>query len=119
MEKKSLAHISYIFCSDDYLLKINQEYLQHDFYTDIITFDLTEENGIIGEVYISVDRIKENAKKYSSSFLVESHRVIFHGALHLCNYEDKTKANKLIMTKKEDYYLTLFNIIKVPQKTVS
>jgi len=109
-EKKRLQHISYIFCSDDYLLKINQQYLKHDFYTDIITFNLSETKEVIGEVYISIDRLKENAKQFGSTFFEESHRVIFHGALHLCNYKDKTKAQKHIMSKTEDYYLGLFGL---------
>ena len=104
-EKESLEHISYIFCSDDYLLKINHQYLQHDFYTDIITFDLSEKKEIIGEVYISIERVRENAKQYASSFKIELHRVIFHGALHLCGFDDKSAFKKKEMTSKENYYI--------------
>jgi rRNA maturation RNase YbeY len=104
-EKKTLQHISYIFCSDDYLLKINQQYLKHDFYTDIITFDLSETKEVIGEVYISIERVHENAKQFGTSFFEESHRVVFHGALHLCGFDDKSSVKKKEMTLKEDYYL--------------
>ncbi|MBS1948867.1 MAG: rRNA maturation RNase YbeY [Bacteroidetes bacterium] len=106
-EKKKLIHISYIFCSDDYLLQINRRYLQHDFYTDIITFDLSETKGVIGEVYISVERVKENSKKFKTSVKLELGRVIVHGALHLSGYNDKTTAQKKEMKQKEDFYLSL------------
>jgi probable rRNA maturation factor len=107
-EGKTIHKINYIFCSDHYLLEINQKYLNHDFFTDIITFDLTEEHGIIGEIYISVDRVKENAVIHSFSFREELLRVLFHGAIHLCGYDDKKKSEITIMRKKEDYYLQLF-----------
>lgn len=104
-----LASLDYIFCSDDYLLKINQDFLKHDYYTDIITFDLTEQDqSISGEIYISIDRVKDNAIQQGTSFKEELHRVVFHGALHLCGYKDKSKKDKLAMTKKEDYYLSRF-----------
>ena len=105
MENKKLCALRYIFCSDDYLLKINRKYLQHDFYTDTITFDLSEKNGVFGEIYVSVDRIKDNAFLFNSSFRNEIHRVIFHSALHLCGYEDKNMNKKKLMTKKEEFYL--------------
>ncbi|HEX8460533.1 MAG TPA: rRNA maturation RNase YbeY [Segetibacter sp.] len=108
-EGKSLALINYIFCSDKYLLEINQSFLKHDFYTDIVTFDLSEKGeGVTGEIYISVDRVKENAEVHNSTFLGEMLRVIFHGSLHLCGYKDKTKSEITIMREKEDYYLRLF-----------
>jgi probable rRNA maturation factor len=101
-----LHELTYVFCSDEYLLKINQQYLDHDTYTDIITFDNSDEEGIItGDIFISIPRIKENAAKFSASETDELHRVIIHGALHLLGYKDKTPASKKKMTEKEDYYL--------------
>lgn len=107
-EKTAAASLGYVFCSDDYLLQINKDYLNHDYYTDIITFDLSvsKQSPIIGEVYISIDSIRDNAKRFNTSISQELHRVIFHGALHLCGYKDKTKIDKELMTKKEDQYLT-------------
>lgn len=104
-EGKKLRSINYIFCSDEDILKINKQYLKHDFYTDIITFDLSESDQIVAEVYISTERVRENAKSLGTSFISEIHRVIFHGALHLCGYGDKTKSEKVEMRKREDYYL--------------
>jgi len=102
-----LQELTYVFCSDEYLLKINQQYLDHDTYTDIITFDNSEEEGLItGDIFISIPRIKENAEKFSVSETDELHRVIIHGALHLLGYKDKTTASKKKMSLKEDYYLT-------------
>ena len=101
-----LDALTYVFCSDDYLLSINQQYLDHDTYTDIITFDNSEEERLItGDIFISMHRIKENAVKFSVSEADELHRVIIHGALHLLGYKDKTPASKKKMTQKEDYYL--------------
>ncbi|MCW3113260.1 MAG: metal-dependent hydrolase YbeY [Segetibacter sp.] len=107
-EGRPLKKINYIFCSDEYLLEINKSYLQHDYYTDIITFDLSEQEGTIGEIYISVDRVKENSKSHATSFSTELLRVIFHGALHLIGYKDKKKSEITIMRDKEEYYLRLF-----------
>ena len=108
-EGKVIAHISYIFCDDAYLLEINQSYLQHDTFTDIITFDLSEEkNQLISDIYISIERVKENSKAFTTSFESELLRVIFHGALHLCGYKDKTKADQMKMRQMEDYYLQQF-----------
>ena len=107
-EGKILNKIDYIFCSDNYLLQINKEFLQHDFFTDIISFDLSEGQNINGEIYISLDRVKENAITHVSSFKNELCRVIIHGALHLCGYNDKKKSEKTTMRMKEDYYLQLF-----------
>ena len=105
-EKKRLAQLTYIFCSDDYLLQINKQYLQHNYYTDIITFDLSEDNNqVTGEVYISLDRVKDNAHTYNVSFQKELLRVIFHGALHLCGYRDKNEKEQTLMRKAEDKYL--------------
>ena len=95
--------LNYIFCSDEYLLEINRSYLDHDTYTDIITFDMSEtENDIAGEIYISVDRVAENATKFAGSYIQELHRVIFHGRLHLCGFGDKKKQEKEEMRKQED-----------------
>ena len=106
------AIISVVFCSDKSLLEINQEYLQHDTYTDIITFDLKNPHDtsylIEGELYISVDRIKENAKQFNVSFDVELRRVISHGIIHLNGYQDKAPAEKEIMRKKENEALALW-----------
>ncbi|MBY0481576.1 MAG: rRNA maturation RNase YbeY [Chitinophagaceae bacterium] len=108
-EKKVLTELTYVFCSDEFLLEINRNYLQHDFYTDIITFDLSEtQHEIIGEIYISLDRIKENAEELETSLKEETLRVLFHGALHLCGYKDKTKSQIAIMRKKEEQYLQLY-----------
>ena len=110
-EKMKLGNLSYIFCSDEHLLTINNDFLKHDFYTDVITFDLSSsKNEIEGEVYLSVDRIKDNAKQLGVSFKEELHRVIFHGALHLCGYKDKKKEEALIMRSKENKYLKRYLI---------
>ena len=108
-EKKKLADLNYIFCSDDYLLDINKQYLKHNFYTDIITFGLSEPGEpISGEIYISIDRVRDNSLQFKTSLKKELHRVIFHGALHLCGYRDKKKEEELIMRKMEDKYLNLY-----------
>jgi probable rRNA maturation factor len=109
-EGRELALVEYIFCTDEYLLSINKQFLQHDYYTDIITFDLTEKKGssTIGEIYISIDRVKENAVDHKVSFQTELLRVIAHGALHLCGFGDKTKSEITIMRTKEDEYLRIF-----------
>jgi probable rRNA maturation factor len=108
-EKKRLADLQYIFVSDDRLLKINQQFLQHDCFTDIITFPLTEPGQpICGEIYISVDRVRENARKFGSSVKKELLRVIFHGALHLCGYRDKTPKEEEKMRQLEEKYLILY-----------
>lgn len=104
-EKRKLGNINYIFCSDKKLLEINQQFLKHDYYTDIITFDLSADSSVVAEVYISIDRVRDNAKILGVSFKQELHRVIFHGALHLCGYSDKRPAEKALMRKKEDFYL--------------
>jgi probable rRNA maturation factor len=108
-EGKSLGDISFIFCSDGYLLEVNRKYLDHDFYTDIITFDYVDNDIINGDIFISSDRVKENAIDYSNSFDAELNRVLVHGVLHLLCYKDKSKRDKVLMTEKEDFYL---NILK-------
>jgi len=108
-ERKRLAELNYIFCSDAFLLKVNRQFLQHDFYTDIITFDLSGPGQAINaEVYISVDRVRENAGQFSTTLKRELHRVIFHGALHLCGFGDKKPQERAIMRKKEDKWLDLY-----------
>jgi probable rRNA maturation factor len=102
----NLNHLNYIFCSDDYLLKINQQYLDHDTFTDIITFDNSSEKGVIaGDIFISIERIRENAILFKSAETDELHRVLIHGTLHLLGYGDKSPASKKKMTLKEDFYL--------------
>jgi rRNA maturation RNase YbeY len=106
---KSLDCINYIFCSDSYLLNINKEFLQHDYLTDILTFDLSNDKiSIIGEIYISIDRVKDNASIFGKSFNEEMHRVIFHGALHLCGYKDKKINDIKTMRRAEDFYLAKY-----------
>ena len=104
-----LNELNYIFCSDEYLLQINNDHLQHDYYTDIITFTL-EDRGepVIGEIYISLDRIKDNSKIEKTNLIHETLRVIFHGCLHLCGYKDKKKEEIVIMRQKEDYYINKY-----------
>jgi probable rRNA maturation factor len=108
-EGKYSTEISYIFCSDAYLHQMNLEYLNHDTYTDIITFDYTENSVVSGDIFISIDRVKENAKKFNTTFLNELSRVIIHGVLHLVGYKDKSTEQKQVMRSKEDFYLTLQN----------
>src|SRR6185312_7511210 len=101
-----LKELNYIFCSDSYLLQINQQYLDHDTYTDIVTFDNSDiAKTITGDIFISIDRIRENASKFGVTEANEVHRVIIHGALHLLGYKDKSPADKKKMTLKEDFYL--------------
>ncbi len=108
-EKKKLGNLSYIFCSDEHLLSINKDFLKHDFYTDVISFDLSATKRLTeGEIYLSVDRIKDNAEQLGVSFKEELHRVIFHGALHLCGYKDKKKADVQQMRSAENKYLQLY-----------
>lgn len=106
-EGKYLQSAQFIFCSDEYLLNMNKQFLEHDFYTDIITFDLSEGEEIIGEIYISIDRVVDNAVKLELPWDTELQRVIFHGTLHLCGYKDKTKREISIMRDQEEYYLRL------------
>ena len=110
-EKVKLADLQYVFCSDDRLLEINKQFLNHDYYTDIITFHLSgASQPINAEIYISVDRVRENAREFNSSVQMELHRVIFHGALHLCGYKDKTRKNQAEMRKMEDKYLEMYSV---------
>jgi probable rRNA maturation factor len=105
-ENSFIGELNFIFCSDEYLLKINQEYLDHDTYTDIITFDNSkEESEISGDIFISIERVTENASQLKIDPQTELHRVIIHGVLHLIGFLDKTPSDKALMTSKEDYYL--------------
>jgi rRNA maturation RNase YbeY len=108
-EKAVLSFVNCIFCSDEYLHKINKKHLKHNFLTDIITFDFSEKkNQIEGDLYISVDRVKDNAKKYKDTFLDETTRVVLHGLLHLIGYNDKTEKEKKRMRVLENKYVSLY-----------
>ena len=115
MEETPLRSLNYVFCSDEYLLGINQKFLKHDFYTDIITFDLRSNvhEPVTGEIYISIDRVKDNCINHKTSYEEELLRVIFHGALHLCGFKDKRKSEILLMRQKEAQYLRLYNESKI------
>jgi len=107
-EKKTIKEINYIFCSDEYLLQLNQGFLNHKTLTDIITFDNSEgKNGLEGEIYISIERVQENAIKFNTEFEDELHRVMIHGVLHLIGYKDKKHSEKALMRKKEEACLSL------------
>lgn len=107
-EGYQLLELNFIFCSDDYLLNINRTYLNHDTYTDTVTFDNSEtEKDILGDIFISIDRVRENAKTFKTSVKDELHRVMVHSTLHLLGYKDKTTKDKTIMTAKENEYLAL------------
>jgi len=108
LEKRNIGSISFIICPDTYLHELNLKYLNHDTYTDIITFDYSDDTRLLsGDIFISLDRVKENAKHYHVSFVKELHRVMIHGLLHLAGYKDKTSEEKMAMRAKEDYYLSL------------
>lgn len=100
--------LNYIFCTDAYLLTINRQFLDHDTYTDIITFDLSEDDKLIGEIYISTERVQENAGAFGKTYNNELHRVIFHGALHLCGFKDKTDEDEQLMRTKENECLAAY-----------
>ncbi|MBS1584170.1 MAG: rRNA maturation RNase YbeY [Bacteroidetes bacterium] len=103
LKKINKMALDYIFCTDEYLLGINQQFLKHDTLTDIITFDLSDSiDELMGEIYISVERVRENAQKFGVNYNDELHRVIFHGALHLCGFKDKKEADRLEMRRMED-----------------
>jgi rRNA maturation RNase YbeY len=111
-EKCLPGNINYIFVDDEALLKINLDYLNHNTYTDIITFDYTEEGTVSGDIYISVERVRENALKFKVDAEEELRRVMIHGVLHLCGYKDKTKGDAALMRKKENASLKLLNKLK-------
>ena len=110
-EIRKLGEINIIFCSDNYILDINQRFLSHDYFTDIITFDYCEGDKLSGDLFISVDSIKENSIQYGTEFNDELNRVMVHGILHLIGYDDHTKAQQKQMRQKEDYYLSLRDLI--------
>ena len=107
-EEKKLGKINYIFCDDDYLLTVNQDFLKHDYYTDVITFDYVKGKTISADIFVSLPRILENASALSNEFNSEFLRVLAHGILHLCGYKDKTPEEIFIMRQKEDFYLSNF-----------
>jgi probable rRNA maturation factor len=109
-EKKKLGELTYVFCDDEYLHKINVEYLNHDTLTDIISFDYTEGDVISGDIFISVERVKDNASDFNTSFNEELKRVIIHGVMHYCGYKDKSKNDELLMRKKEDEKIAMFHV---------
>jgi rRNA maturation RNase YbeY len=109
-EGKKEGEINYIFCDDEYLLQLNQEHLQHDYYTDIISFDYTMGNEISGDMFISIERVKENAVDFNVAFEDELRRVLVHGVLHYCGYKDKIEADELLMRSKEDEKLAMFHV---------
>jgi probable rRNA maturation factor len=105
-EKRPLEKLTIIFCDDQYLLGLNRRFLKHNYYTDILSFPMSEGNKpLVGEIYISVERVRENARSAGSTFRVELHRVIFHGVLHFCGYLDKSASDIRLMRKMEDNYL--------------
>ncbi|MFV0553361.1 MAG: rRNA maturation RNase YbeY [Mangrovibacterium sp.] len=108
-EEKKLGDVNFIFCSDDYLLDVNRQYLNHDYYTDIITFDYVEDRLISGDLFISCDRVVENAETFQVKFDEEMRRMLIHGVLHLLGYKDKEPADKELMTSKENFYLAKFS----------
>lgn len=110
-EIKRIGDISIIFCSDNYILDVNQKYLQHDYFTDIITFDYCEGDRLSGDLFISVDSVRENSIEYGTDFADELNRVIVHGLLHLIGYDDHTESDVAVMRKKENYYLSLRELL--------
>ena len=111
-EIRKIGNISIIFCSDNYILDINQKFLQHDYFTDIITFDYCEGDKLSGDLFISVDTVRENAKLYNTDFNDELNRVMVHGILHLIGYDDHSQKDKQLIRKKEDYYLSFREALK-------
>jgi rRNA maturation RNase YbeY len=108
-ENREIEDLGFVFCTDNFLLDINQRYLEHDTLTDIITFDYCVGEILSGEIYISIDRVRENAGQFNVEFITELRRVMIHGLLHLCKYGDKDNAEKKLMRKKESYYIAKFS----------
>lgn len=104
---KKVGNIAYIFCSDEKILEVNKQYLQHDYYTDIITFDYTEEDVISGDLFISLDTVKSNSEQFHTDYNEELHRIIIHGILHLCGINDKGPGERELMTEKENKALAI------------
>lgn len=117
---KNLKELNFIFCSDEYLIEINKQFLNHHFYTDIITFDNSDQSiDIEGDIFISIERVRENAQKLNNPFIEELHRVLIHGVLHLLGHHDSSPEEKALMRKTEDHYLTLRNFdTDVPRGTL-
>lgn len=109
-ESKKEGEINYIFCDDDYLLEINQQYLDHDTLTDIISFDYSVGNELHGDIFISIERVRENAEEFNVSFDEELKRVMAHGVLHYCGYKDKTESDEKLMRSKEDEKIIMFHV---------
>jgi probable rRNA maturation factor len=109
-EQKTEGEINYIFCDDDYLLEINQQYLDHDTLTDIISFDYSIGNDLHGDIFISIDRVKENALDFNVSFEEELRRVLVHGVLHYCGYKDKSENDEKLMRQKEEEKMKMFHV---------
>lgn len=107
---KKIGDINYLFCTDEKILEVNNQYLSHDFYTDIITFDYSEGNKISGDIFISLDTVRSNSQKYNTGFMEEMHRVIIHGILHLCGIDDKSKTDSQRMREAENNALKQINI---------
>ena len=107
-EQKKVGKITYVFCTDEALLKVNKDFLQHDYYTDVITFDYVKGKTISADIFVSLPRISENAMTLSKDFTSELNRVLAHGILHLCGYKDKTNEEQTEMRNKEDFYLNIF-----------
>jgi rRNA maturation RNase YbeY len=107
-EGKVLKDLSLVFTDDEYLLEVNKQYLNHDYFTDVITFDYSSFPEVSGDVMISLDRVKDNAQSLNQSYELEFYRVVFHGVLHLCGYKDKTDADIKVMRAKEDFYINRF-----------
>lgn len=106
-EMRRLGAVNIIFCSDNYILDVNMKYLQHDYFTDIITFDYCEKDILSGDLFISIDSVRENAQFYGTEFVDELNRVMVHGLLHLIGYDDHTEADIAVMRQKENYYLQM------------
>jgi len=110
-ETKAPGDITYVFCDDEYILEVNRQYLDHDYYTDIITFDYSEGDVVSGDLFISLDTVRSNSELFSTPFLQELHRVIIHGVLHLCGYKDKTEEDERLMREKENEALRFINMV--------
>ncbi|WP_298140700.1 rRNA maturation RNase YbeY [Flavobacterium sp.] len=109
-ESKKEGDINYVFCDDEYILEINKQYLQHDYYTDIISFDYSVGNELHGDVFVSIDRVRENATDFKTTFEEELKRVIIHGVLHYCGYKDKSIEDEQLMRQKEDEKIKMFHV---------
>jgi probable rRNA maturation factor len=109
-ENKKEGDINYIFCDDEYILEINKQYLDHDYYTDIISFDYSVGNELHGDVFVSIDRVKENAQDFNVSFNEELKRVLIHGILHYAGYKDKSEDDEILMRQKEDEKINMFHV---------